>query len=86
MGQDISAVDLINIEMFATRVIKLAEYRKQLSDYLVRAPRSLTPARTPAHSLPYICCERRARRRCRQHPVSPSRTLPLPRPCRRGER
>jgi nucleolar protein 56 len=28
MGMDISPIDLINIEMFATRVIKLAEYRK----------------------------------------------------------
>lgn len=27
MGQDISPIDLINIEMFAKRVIKLAEYR-----------------------------------------------------------
>jgi RNA processing factor Prp31 len=27
MGQDISPIDLINIEMFASRVIKLAEYR-----------------------------------------------------------
>jgi nucleolar protein 56 len=28
MGMDISPIDLINIEAFATRVIKLAEYRK----------------------------------------------------------
>ena len=34
MGMDISPVDLINIERFATRVIDLAEYRKMLSDYL----------------------------------------------------
>ena len=27
MGQDISPIDLINIETFATRVIALAEYR-----------------------------------------------------------
>lgn len=27
MGQDISPIDLINIELFAQRVIKLAEYR-----------------------------------------------------------
>jgi RNA processing factor Prp31 len=28
MGMDISPIDLINIESFASRVIKLAEYRK----------------------------------------------------------
>lgn len=28
MGMDISDIDLINIEAFASRVIKLAEYRK----------------------------------------------------------
>merc|ERR1719278_1374678 len=34
MGMDISQVDLMNIEMFATRVVALAEYRKELSKYL----------------------------------------------------
>ncbi|XP_049286105.1 nucleolar protein 56 [Anopheles funestus] len=34
MGMDISMVDLINIEMFAKRVIKLSDYRQQLSGYL----------------------------------------------------
>lgn len=34
MGMDISGIDLINIELFATRVIALVEYRKQLSEYL----------------------------------------------------
>ncbi|XP_074109009.1 nop56 ribonucleoprotein [Cotesia typhae] len=34
MGMDISPVDLINIEMFAGRVIALANYRKQLAEYL----------------------------------------------------
>ena len=34
MGQDISPVDLVNIEAFAKRVISLAEYRKSLHDYL----------------------------------------------------
>lgn len=33
-GMDISPIDLINIERFATRVVGLAEYRKQLSEYL----------------------------------------------------
>lgn len=34
MGMDISVVDLINIEMFAGRVIALADYRKELAEYL----------------------------------------------------
>lgn len=34
MGMDISIVDLLNIEMFAARVISLADYRKQLAIYL----------------------------------------------------
>ncbi|XP_077289753.1 nop56 ribonucleoprotein isoform X2 [Arctopsyche grandis] len=34
MGMDISPVDLINIEMFACRLVKLSEYRKQISEYL----------------------------------------------------
>ena len=34
MGQDISETDLANIEVFAQRVISLAEYRKKLGTYL----------------------------------------------------
>ncbi|MGH0187193.1 UNVERIFIED_CONTAM: hypothetical protein FKN15_023925 [Acipenser sinensis] len=34
MGMDISPIDLINIESFSTRVISLAEYRKELQEYL----------------------------------------------------
>ncbi|CAH1155886.1 unnamed protein product [Phaedon cochleariae] len=34
MGMDISDIDLLNIEMFATRVLSLADYRKQLAEYL----------------------------------------------------
>merc|ERR1711936_141726 len=34
MGMDVSAVDLLNIDMFATRVIALADYRKMVSSYL----------------------------------------------------
>lgn len=34
MGQDISPIDLINIETFARRVISLAEYRQRLATYL----------------------------------------------------
>ncbi|CAB0044611.1 unnamed protein product [Trichogramma brassicae] len=34
MGMDISPIDLINIDMFANRVIDLAEYRKEIAEYL----------------------------------------------------
>lgn len=34
MGQDISPIDLVNIQTFASRVISLAEYRQRLSTYL----------------------------------------------------
>merc|ERR1719204_2727902 len=34
MGMDISAIDLLNIETFASRVIGLTDYRKELSTYL----------------------------------------------------
>uniref|UniRef100_A0A7S0ZAE6 Nucleolar protein 56 n=1 Tax=Timspurckia oligopyrenoides TaxID=708627 RepID=A0A7S0ZAE6_9RHOD len=34
MGTDVSAVDMINIERFATRVVKLGEFRGQLQRYL----------------------------------------------------
>lgn len=31
---DISPIDLMNIEMFAKRVVALSDYRKQLAEYL----------------------------------------------------
>merc|ERR1712179_494048 len=34
MGMDISPVDLLNIDMFASRVIGLTDYRKELSSYM----------------------------------------------------
>jgi len=43
MGQDISPVDLINIELFAQRVIELSEYRKQLHTYLVSKMHDIAP-------------------------------------------
>ena len=43
MGMDISPIDLINIEMFATRVVKLSEYRKQLAEYLHTKMQSVAP-------------------------------------------
>ncbi|XP_041786785.1 nucleolar protein 56 [Anopheles merus] len=43
MGMDISVVDLINIEMFAKRVIKLSDYRQQLANYLHSKMNSVAP-------------------------------------------
>merc|ERR1712128_422214 len=48
MGMDISPVDLLNIDMFASRVIGLTDYRKELSAYLQNkmalvAPNLATP-------------------------------------------
>lgn len=43
MGMDISPLDLINIERFATRVISLAEYRKELHNYLISRMNSVAP-------------------------------------------
>lgn len=43
MGMDISPVDLLNIEMFASRVIALADYRKELAEYLKSKMASVAP-------------------------------------------
>jgi nucleolar protein 56 len=43
MGMDISPIDLINIEMFAKRVVALADYRKSLSHYLSNKMDSVAP-------------------------------------------
>ncbi len=43
MGQDISDIDLINIQTFARRVISLAEYRHQLHGYLMDKMHSIAP-------------------------------------------
>merc|ERR1712241_1049018 len=43
MGMDISAVDLLNIDMFASRVVALADYRKGLSGYLQEKMASVAP-------------------------------------------
>jgi len=43
MGTDISPVDLANIEQFATRVVKLSEYRKNLHQYLCDKMRDCAP-------------------------------------------
>lgn len=43
MGTDISDIDLINIESFATRVENLHEYRKNLYDYLCSKMHTIAP-------------------------------------------
>lgn len=43
MGTDISEVDVINIDRFAVRVVKLAEYRKQLHEYLISKMNTCAP-------------------------------------------
>ena len=43
MGMDISVIDLINIDRFADRVIALAEYRKELIEYLRSKMDSVAP-------------------------------------------
>ena len=46
MGMDIKDVDLLNVHTFAERIIKLAEYRISLQEYL-RTKMELV--RTPPH-------------------------------------
>ncbi|XWS37131.1 hypothetical protein CRYUN_Cryun19dG0017100 [Craigia yunnanensis] len=43
MGQDLTPVDLINVQQFAQRVMDLAEYRKNLYDYLVTKMNDIAP-------------------------------------------
>merc|ERR1719399_2272949 len=43
MGQDISPIDLINIQAFAQRVIDLAEYRQKLHEYLLSRMHTVAP-------------------------------------------
>lgn len=47
MGMDVSEIDMVNIEHFAQRLVKLAEYRKQLQGYLASKVRPRDPARVP---------------------------------------
>lgn len=43
MGTDVSPVDLINIELFASRVVQLAEYRANLHNYLSSKMNAVAP-------------------------------------------
>jgi nucleolar protein 56 len=47
MGQDISPIDLVNIEAFAKRVISLAEYRKSLHEYLHNKMAAVSQVKLP---------------------------------------
>lgn len=42
-GQDLSDIDLINVQQFAQRVMDLSEYRKKLYDYLVTKMNDIAP-------------------------------------------
>lgn len=43
MGTDVSDIDLVNIEMFASRVVQLAEYRASLQRYLESKMSAVAP-------------------------------------------
>uniref|UniRef100_A0A1D1Y0J4 Nucleolar protein 56 n=1 Tax=Anthurium amnicola TaxID=1678845 RepID=A0A1D1Y0J4_9ARAE len=43
MGQDLSPIDLINVQQFAQRVMDLSEYRRKLYEYLVRKMNDIAP-------------------------------------------
>ncbi|WCJ36235.1 hypothetical protein M5689_017448 [Euphorbia peplus] len=43
MGQDLSAIDLINVQQFAQRVMDLSEYRKKLHEYLITKMNDIAP-------------------------------------------
>uniref|UniRef100_A0A0A1WJU2 Nucleolar protein 56 n=1 Tax=Zeugodacus cucurbitae TaxID=28588 RepID=A0A0A1WJU2_ZEUCU len=43
MGMDISIVDLMNIELFAERVVRLSEYRKKMATYLHNKMEAVAP-------------------------------------------
>ena len=42
-GMDISPIDLINIQVFASKVIGLADYRKSLHGYLISKMNQVAP-------------------------------------------
>ncbi|EER97682.1 hypothetical protein BDA96_02G426900 [Sorghum bicolor] len=43
MGQDLSLVDLINVQLFAQGIMNLSEYRKKLYEYLVTKMNDIAP-------------------------------------------
>merc|ERR1712059_149720 len=60
MGMDISPVDLLNIDMFASRVIGLSDYRKELSAYLQSKMSVVAPnlAKCPASTVQILGAEK----------------------------
>merc|ERR1711993_106115 len=44
MGMDISEFDLVNIDMFANKVLRLADYRKNLQQYLSDKMSNVAPS------------------------------------------
>lgn len=46
MGSGLSEIDMLNISMFAERVCSLAEYRKELVDYLAEKMKACAPSLT----------------------------------------
>lgn len=43
LGMDIAPLDMMNIERFAKKVVSLADYRKELSEYLRSKMDSVAP-------------------------------------------
>ncbi|CAN6483265.1 unnamed protein product [Victoria cruziana] len=43
MGQELSVIDLINVQQFAQRVMDLSEFRKELHEYLVTKMQDIAP-------------------------------------------
>lgn len=46
MGSSLSEIDMININMFATRVVSIADYRKSLVSYLAEKMNQVAPSLT----------------------------------------
>lgn len=46
MGAALSEIDMLNINMFATRVVSIADYRKSLMSYLVEKMNQVAPSLT----------------------------------------
>jgi nucleolar protein 56 len=46
MGASLSEIDMLNINMFATRVVSIAEYRKSLTSYLAEKMNAVAPSLT----------------------------------------
>lgn len=56
MGMDASPVDMSNIVTFSERMVKLAEYRRDLYAYLVDKVRCFRPAVAPYSSCLFLMC------------------------------